>query len=188
MGGTYKGRVLGEEVPKATRPTSDRVREAMASIIEARSDWSEIDVMDLYSGTGAIALECISRGAKGVLAIDAQPKAIHSIKTHAKILTPHDASKLRIQQMDLDRELPVESADWLILDPPYEHMDKAVTVMDKLTSQIRSFALLESNKKPFDHPKLWRHLKTYTYGDTCLHLYQNLSYKLDEPPPESTSI
>lgn len=79
IAGRAKGRTL--VVPKSgTRPTSDRVRESLFSMLDSRiADWSEIRVLDLYAGSGALGLEAISRGAVAATLVDHAAAAISAI-------------------------------------------------------------------------------------------------------------
>ncbi|WP_396898650.1 RsmD family RNA methyltransferase, partial [Mycolicibacterium sp.] len=62
IAGTLGGRRIAVP-PRGTRPTSDRVREAVFNALSARLDFTGLDVLDLYAGSGALGLEAISRGA-----------------------------------------------------------------------------------------------------------------------------
>ncbi|MFZ1372797.1 MAG: RsmD family RNA methyltransferase, partial [Nostocoides sp.] len=66
IGGRAGGRSLATPRGPATRPTSDRVREALFSILQARAEIEGAQVLDLYAGSGALGLEAASRGARRV--------------------------------------------------------------------------------------------------------------------------
>ncbi|MGW0507652.1 RsmD family RNA methyltransferase, partial [Micromonospora sp. NPDC003241] len=74
VAGTAGGRRL-KVPPAGTRPTSDRVREALFSAIDARLDLDGARVVDLYAGSGALGLEALSRGAAHALLVEADRKA-----------------------------------------------------------------------------------------------------------------
>ena len=125
IAGRAKGRRL--TVPaRGTRPTSDRVREALFASIEATllaqgRSWNEISLCDAWSGSGAIALEAWSRGAQRVLAIDSARAAVSAIEGNIATL---DASGVRVQRATMSRAVAAPPAggafDVLIGDPPYD--------------------------------------------------------------------
>ncbi|MEC7628832.1 MAG: RsmD family RNA methyltransferase, partial [Pseudomonadota bacterium] len=63
IAGTWKGRALQTPKNNLTRPTSDRIREALFSALESRIQFDEAHVLDVFAGTGALGLEALSRGA-----------------------------------------------------------------------------------------------------------------------------
>ncbi|KUF07161.1 RsmD family RNA methyltransferase [Leucobacter sp. G161] len=139
------------EVPKAgTRPTSDRVREAIFSALES---WGAIDgarVLDLYAGSGALGLEAASRGAASVTLVEKHPQAAGVAQRNARTVlqawqggarggrgsdptgaAPAVAVEKHSVQTFLDRELERGDAaarwDVALLDPPYDLDDESLT-------------------------------------------------------------
>ncbi|TCL78330.1 16S rRNA (guanine966-N2)-methyltransferase [Rathayibacter sp. PhB179] len=117
-------------VPRAgTRPTSDRVREAIFSALEARDALDGATVIDLYAGSGALGLESASRGAASVLLVERDPKAAKTAGENARAIATAAASnkrpKPRIEvviasvRSFLDGS-PAVNADTVFLDPPYD--------------------------------------------------------------------
>src|SRR5690348_2845169 len=84
IAGTYGGRVLKAPPGDSTRPTSDRVREALFSILGARVQ--DADVLDLFAGSGALGLEALSRGARSVTFVDDAQPAIRAINANVQAL------------------------------------------------------------------------------------------------------
>lgn len=102
-----------------TRPTLDRVKESLFSIIQAYI--YEAKVLDLFSGSGALAIESISRGAKLAIACDNSRKAIEIIKQNVK--KTHFENEIKIMNKDYKKaleELENEKFDIIFLDPPYK--------------------------------------------------------------------
>lgn len=119
IGGSAKGRTL--RVPEqGTRPTSDRVREAVFSSLEHRlGGFNGRCVYDLYAGSGAFALEALSRGAARAVAVERDRKAASIIRANAEAcrLTPE------IVQSDVARfveRTPAPEPDLIFADPPYD--------------------------------------------------------------------
>lgn len=139
-GGTAKGRILRS--PKGAgatiRPTSDRVREALFSILGGRIIGAR--VLDLFAGTGSLGLEALSRGAAGAVFIDQSPGALELIRSNLHLCFPRIPAELfRIDlgkeagYASLARRLPPGSQfDLVFLDPPYEKKlaELALTMVD----------------------------------------------------------
>lgn len=102
-----------------TRPTLDRVKEALFNIIQ--NYIYEANVLDLFSGSGALAIESISRGAKSAICCDNSRKAIEIIKQNVE--KTHSEDKIKIVKKDYKKCLEDEinaKFDIIFLDPPYK--------------------------------------------------------------------
>ena len=124
IAGVAKGRTLGT-VAGATRPTSDRAREGLfSSLLSEFGDFLGLHVLDLFGGSGAIALEALSRGASLVHAVekdDAAAKAITS--NHENLKTAHCPGIFHLYAMSVHRFLQDKAAQpyhFIYIDPPYE--------------------------------------------------------------------
>jgi 16S rRNA (guanine966-N2)-methyltransferase len=124
IAGLAKGRTI-DAVSPSTRPTSDRAREALFSTLASEfGDFDGLNVLDLYAGTGAIALEALSRGASIVHAVekdDAAAKAITS--NHENLKTAHCPGIFHLYSMSVHRFLQDKAAHqyhFIYIDPPYE--------------------------------------------------------------------
>jgi 16S rRNA (guanine966-N2)-methyltransferase len=80
IGGTFGGRRLRAVEGHVTRPTSDRVREALFSRVEARYGLAGAVVLDVFSGTGALAIEALSRGAHRAVCIELEKRALDTLR------------------------------------------------------------------------------------------------------------
>ena len=119
IGGTAKGRTL--RVPEqGTRPTSDRVREAVFSSLEHRlGGFHGVCIWDLYAGSGAFALESLSRGARRAVAVERDRAALAIIRANAETCR----LPLEIVQADVSKFValaPSPAPDLVFADPPYE--------------------------------------------------------------------
>jgi len=129
IGGEHRGRALKAPEGAATRPTSDRAREAVFNILE-HAPWSEgivhARVIDLFAGSGALGLEALSRGAAWCLFVETDAAARGAIRDNIEALAPNGDlnGRTRIHRrdaVDLGR-LPAgdgEPFDLVFLDPPY---------------------------------------------------------------------
>lgn len=123
VGGKYKGQHLGVPAGNSTRPTSDRVREAIFNILEhGIADFAVEDsrVLDLFAGTGALGLEALSRGARYCHFIDEATPARGLIRSNADKLGVIGQSKIwRRDAAKLGDCAPLPAFDLVFADPPY---------------------------------------------------------------------
>lgn len=119
VAGTMRGRRLIAPSGRDTRPTSDRVREAIFAIL---GPIDGVAVLDLFAGSGAMALEALSRGASSALCVDSAPAAVAVIERNAAMLD--DRATLRIRRGDWRAALRAEARAGgqfrlCLIDPPY---------------------------------------------------------------------
>jgi 16S rRNA (guanine966-N2)-methyltransferase len=131
IAGTHGGRELVAPKGRATRPTSDRVREALFSIL---GDVSDLRVLDLFAGSGALAIEALSRGAAEATLVDSAGAAISAIKRNLESL----GIDAEVARQPAARFLQAASRgprqyDLVFLDPPYRH---ASTLGRELSSSL----------------------------------------------------
>jgi 16S rRNA (guanine966-N2)-methyltransferase len=118
IAGRWGGRRLQAPPGDATRPTSDRVREALFSVLGDRVDGAR--VLDLFAGSGALGIEALSRGAAHATFVDSAPAAIRSLTANLSAL----GADAEVRRADARRFLGAASAngrhyDLVFLDPPY---------------------------------------------------------------------
>jgi 16S rRNA (guanine966-N2)-methyltransferase len=119
IGGSAKGRRLSTPTGDATRPTSDRVREALFSAWEAQlGSLHGLRFLDLYAGSGAVGLEAASRGASAVTAVESDRRTATLIGSNARSL----GLEMEVIAHPVARALaarPRSAYDVAFLDPPY---------------------------------------------------------------------
>lgn len=106
---------------EVTRPTSNRVREAMFNVIASRMDLDGAHVLDLFSGTGALGLEAMSHGANSVTFVDSHPQALACARDNAESLDV--SSRCTFLRMDVRAFLEKHNRnrfDLILADPPYD--------------------------------------------------------------------
>lgn len=120
IAGEFGSRKLKAPEGMETRPTADRVKEALFSILSSKIIGAR--VLDLYGGSGALALEALSRGAKSAVICDQGPKACRAIRENIQALRCEDRARL-LPMKDVaameQLEKAGESFDLVFLDPPY---------------------------------------------------------------------
>jgi 16S rRNA (guanine966-N2)-methyltransferase len=121
VGGAVGGRRLA--VPASgTRPTSDRVREALFTRLEHLDVVADARVLDLYAGSGALGLEALSRGAAHAVLVDSSRTAVAVCRSNAQVLGFADRVTVvgaRVERMLTGRP-PTRTSDLVLIDPPYE--------------------------------------------------------------------
>ena len=128
IAGEWRGRPLKAPAGMATRPTTDRAREAWMSIIQPSLDGAQ--VLDLFAGSGALGLEALSRGAAHATFVEDDPKDITALRQNLATLRAEDrATVVRGDAVRFVRELGAGSFDIAFADPPYE-MGLATAVVD----------------------------------------------------------
>ena len=147
IAGEARGRRLYAPAGEETRPTSDRVRESLFNILGRRV--LDARVLDLFGGTGAMALEALSRGAAHAVIVDSARQAVAVIERNARAVLGEDAVKrARIIRADYRAAIDQlaggqaeERFDLVFLDPPYRMAD---AYADALT-RLRAARLLEED-------------------------------------------
>ncbi len=181
-GGTYLSRPLRAPRGDATRPTSDRVREALFGILGARFELEGARVLDLYAGSGALALEALSRGAAHATLVESARPALEAI--HANVEALGVAAQVRVLGQPAERAIRALSGagapfGLVLADPPYAEVPKgaagrvlASAVKGEIVA-LEATVVLEhaSNDTPPVVPGL-EVVETRRYGDTSLTFYR----------------
>jgi 16S rRNA (guanine(966)-N(2))-methyltransferase RsmD len=119
IGGTLKGLRLNPPKNLPVRPTTDLAKEALFNILLNQIEFDDIKVLDLFCGTGNIAYEFASRGAKQVIAVD---RSIHCINYIKDTSRQHGLTNIKTFKADIFKYLQVETEqyDLIFADPPYD--------------------------------------------------------------------
>ncbi len=175
VAGEFRGRRLHTPKGEGIRPTADRVREAMFSIIGSRLP--DAMVLDLYAGTGALGLEAISRGAASAVFVDQNPAAIRLIRSNIQLCGAEGRS--RIIQASVQRAVRQLAGEALafslvFLDPPYGrgHVDSILPDLHRI-ADASTMVVAEHHAKdilPSTCGK-WVRTQERLYGDTAISFY-----------------
>ncbi|MEE4022682.1 16S rRNA (guanine(966)-N(2))-methyltransferase RsmD [Gordonia sp. PKS22-38] len=126
IAGELRGRRL--TVPDAgTRPTSDRVREAIFNIVAARADLDDADILDLYAGTGALGIEALSRGATHATFVDSRRRATSVISANIAACGLGASATVVTRPVATFLSSGTGEVDIAFLDPPYDLPDDTMT-------------------------------------------------------------
>jgi 16S rRNA (guanine966-N2)-methyltransferase len=126
IAGTAGGRTLRTPPGSGTRPTSDRVREALFSALDARGAVRGARVLDLYAGSGALGIEAASRGAAEVVLVESDRRAADVAARNVRDL---GLAGVRVARRDVVAHLrgePGGPVDLVLLDPPYDVGEEAL--------------------------------------------------------------
>lgn len=175
--GSARGIQLKTPDGLVTRPTTDRVKEAMFSIIHFELPGAE--VLDLFGGTGQLGIEALSRGAKSAVFVDSGEPACRLIKENLKRTHLERQGKvIRSDYLDFISRTK-EKFDIILLDPPY-----AEVFLENALNRITEIDILRSNgiivaerplgkELPWEFPGYERS-KDYKYGKTLLTVYRKV--------------
>ncbi|HKJ10904.1 MAG TPA: 16S rRNA (guanine(966)-N(2))-methyltransferase RsmD [Ornithinimicrobium sp.] len=175
IAGRAGGRALLTPAGSATRPTSDRVREAMFSSLESLVELPGAVVLDLYAGSGALGLETASRGASAVTCVEQDRGAARLITRNARTLAlPAVSVACARVETWLRRPPRAPGFDLVLADPPYHLGEREVgMVLSLLPAHLAPGALVvveRSSRSPDPAwPPGWKAGKSKRYGQTCLH-------------------
>jgi 16S rRNA (guanine(966)-N(2))-methyltransferase RsmD len=171
ISGHLGGRTLIAPRGAATRPTSDRVREALFSILEPVAG---ARVLDLYAGSGALAIEALSRGAAEATLVDSAPAAITAITRNLNALgLQADVRRQRVAAF-LDRApAAARQYDLVFLDPPYRQASELAGELSTALPPVLApgaRVIAESDRRTplsLELPLL----DERRYGDTLIRIY-----------------
>jgi 16S rRNA (guanine966-N2)-methyltransferase len=132
IAGAHRGRRLVVPAGDGVRPTKDIVREAVFSALDARAMIVDSTVLDLYAGSGALAIEALSRGAARAVLVERDPSALDAIGRNLDQLGLRDRARVARSSVATflaappPREAPF---DLVLADPPYDTSDDAVAAL-----------------------------------------------------------
>jgi 16S rRNA (guanine966-N2)-methyltransferase len=134
IAGSARGRRLAAPRGLATRPTSDKVRGAVFNVLGQFFEGG--DVLDLYAGTGALALEALSRGCRRAVCVESERAAADALLRNARACGFEDRVEVRRGRvLDVLPGLPADSFALAFLDPPYaEGPDPALAALGRVVA------------------------------------------------------
>ena len=173
--GSARGVQLKTPEGMVTRPTTDRVKEAMFSIIHF--DIPGAHVLDLFGGTGQLGIEALSRGAKSAVFVDAGEPACRLIRENLKRTRLESQGKVVRSDYLAYLERAREQFDIILLEPPY-----AEVFLENALNKITEIDILRTGgiivaERPLGKELPWEYQgyersKDYKYGNTLLTIYR----------------
>lgn len=166
--GKFRGRKLKGVPTSQTRPTLGRVKESIFDMLNEHIEGSM--VLDLFAGSGALGIECISRGAKNVVFVDNQKESLQTIRQNLK----NDLSQAKLIKADFVDALYMISKlniefDLVLLDPPFEsdYLEKSLYLLHKyslLAPDATVMCEMGSKKVLQNYPQKYIIEKNKNYG------------------------
>ncbi len=174
ISGYLKGRLINVPQSKFIRPTTDRVRETLFNILNNKIIFDDINVLDLYSGSGSLGIECISRGAANVTFVEKNSKIYLNLIENLKSLDVDKKCKVfRTEAVIFTKKEPIIKYDLILADPPFFEYDiyevvenvkknnliseKGIMIIER-SIQTKEKDILEFSVEPFR-----------IIGDACLY-------------------
>ncbi len=182
IAGTAKGRRLFTPAKKSRRirPTADRAREALFSIIG--KEVMGAAVLDLYAGTSALGLEALSRGAESALFVDLHNEALGLIGKNIELCGFSERSRVVRRDLTkglsfLEQQAPATGYDLVFLDPPYgkELASKALADLGTMTLLAEDGLVIAEEESGAEFAEVYQGLRLFDrrrYGDTGFWLFR----------------
>ena len=185
IAGKYKGRKLNSPEDSSVRPTTDKVKEALFSILT--NEIYGARVLDLFAGTGGLGIEALSRGASYCLFADASRKSLALLKSNlehceveeeTRAVTGDYAKILRNLARRIENGLE-QPFDIILLDPPYEagYMDQAFRLIAEGGLLAGDGTIVAEHRKQEELPEIFHgftRTKERRYGVVKLSIYNNM--------------
>ena len=172
--GTARGRLLVTPEGLDTRPTTDKVKEAVCSSLQF--DFPGANVLDLFAGSGQMAIEALSRGARKATFIDSDPRAIECIRQNVKACRFADSATILKSDAVSFLERNHEKFDIAFLDPPYRH-DTLLRILPILAENMQENGIIVCEHEPeCKLPQTILHFdlqKQKKYGKIIISVYRN---------------
>jgi 16S rRNA (guanine966-N2)-methyltransferase len=183
IAGKYRSRQLHSLKGLPLRPTSDRLRESLFDVLGQLVDGSRF--IDAFAGTGAVGIEALSRGAREVLFLENQPKAVALIKKNLESLQANTG--IRVLPVDVLQSLQALSKEnrpaqaqqeILFLDPPYDHAaayERVLSFLGSATLLSENSLVIAEHRRKFELPEVVENLqrvRVLRQGDAALTFYR----------------
>ena len=178
ISGKFKGRRIIAPKNLPVRPTTDLSKESLFNILNQQFTFRELRVLDLFSGTGSIGIEFLSRGAKRTYFVDSSRDAIKIInenieKTHFE----NEAVVLKMNAKSAIERLQNEKFDYIYLDPPFDnknlYIQSVELILDSNILADDGYLVIEQVKDlDVDFSKYLSNVKFKNYGNTSIGIWE----------------
>jgi len=174
ISGKFKGRTITSLNSKFIRPMTDRVRVNLFDILTNKIDFNGIKVLDIYSGSGSLGLECLSRGADEVHFVERNFIIYKNLLKNIKSLDVEDQCKIfKMEALKFSRMEEHERYDLIFADPPFFKDDIYEVVDNLLTKKIfleDGMIIVQRSIQTKEKDKLHFEIKPFKIiGDSCLY-------------------
>ncbi|HEX5366634.1 MAG TPA: 16S rRNA (guanine(966)-N(2))-methyltransferase RsmD [Acidimicrobiales bacterium] len=178
VAGTARGRPLVAPPGDRTRPTADRVREAVFNALWSRGALEGATVADLYAGSGALGIEALSRGAAHATFVDRDQAAVRAVRRNLEACGLADRATVERAPVEgwLAGLQPGTRLDLALCDPPY-----AFTGWDGLLAALPAALVVVESDRPVRPPTGWRLVREARYGGTWVGFLEGVAAPRPDP-------
>ncbi|MBW4080865.1 16S rRNA (guanine(966)-N(2))-methyltransferase RsmD [Paenibacillus sp. S150] len=187
VSGSAKGRPLKSVPGSGTRPTTDKVKEAMFSIIGPYFEGGA--VLDLFAGTGGLGIEALSRGMDQAVFVDMEQKSIDTVRANLKAAKVEEQAE--VYRNDAGRALSAlekrgRSFDLVFLDPPYrlKHGHELMLAMVQKGLLRQDAVIVLEHESGYEYPEVipgFHRTRQAVYGETTVCIYKYEASSREEP-------
>jgi 16S rRNA (guanine966-N2)-methyltransferase len=175
IAGKYKSRIIKNPRGHRTHPMSERIRGALFNSL---GDISDQTFLDAFAGSGAVALEALSRGAVGVHAVEINADSFEVLKHNRDLIT--DEEDLQVHRANIKTWLKNQEKyfDIVVADPPYDNV--SMNALDTVAKYVSEGGILIVSLPPAEHMKLdeFNKIDEKRYGNAKLVFYRKkLTYR-----------
>ena len=169
MAGELRGRRIESPPGLETRPTTDKVREAVFNALVSRDLVRDARVADLFAGTGALGIEAISRGAAHCTFLERDRNVVRYLRGNLEQLGLEARS--RVVTGDAMSQGAALDVDIVLADPPYEFED-----WPRLLASVRAPFVVAESGKPLDRLDVpdWQSTRSKRYGRTWVTFFERI--------------
>ncbi|SEI99624.1 16S rRNA (guanine(966)-N(2))-methyltransferase RsmD [Demequina mangrovi] len=187
IAGAWGGRRLAVP-PRGTRPTTDRVREAVFSRLDHGDHLRGARVLDLFAGSGALGLEAVSRGAAHATLVEADARAVSVLRGNVRDLGGAASATVVKERVRPFLSRPGDAFDVILLDPPYDIPREDLTaVLESAAQRLAPDGVMvlewstRAGEAPW--PRTLEGVASKAYGETAIHYAMRL-----DPDPDGGSV
>lgn len=189
IAGTFRGRILAAPRDLSVRPTADRVKQSIFDILATRIDFEGIEILDLFSGSGSLGLEGLSRGAATATFVDSSRDSLSLLEKNIRLLGLED--RTTIHQADVFWFLKNlrRPYDLVFVDPPFalERIgDLPVAISQSAVMKPGAYVIMEHGKNsPVSVPGEAFDLLRKTFGQTIVLIMKSVQHASGIEPSRS---
>jgi len=169
ISGEFGGRKLVAPDGLSTRPTTDKVRQAVFNSLGSMGVLEGATVVDLYAGSGALGIEALSRGAESCVFVERDRAALAALRANLAALGI-DAARSRVVGADVISYAPgITTVDIALIDPPYTFSNWA-----DLLGMLQAGLVVAESGREVEAPPGWQQLKVRRHGRTVVTTLERL--------------
>ena len=169
VSGEFGGRKLAVPDGLATRPTTDKVRQAVFNSLDSAGLIDGAAVVDLFAGSGALGIEALSRGAATCVFVERDRAALHALR--ANISTLGLEQRTTVVTSDVPAWVPaLRGIDLALIDPPYEFDG-----WEQLLTVLQVPDVVAEAGRPIEPPEGWEAVRSRRYGRTWVTQLERLA-------------